>query len=98
MSKVALVVTLQFQPEAKAAFMEALFAHQQRCLATEPGTLQFDIMAPQEPANAVVLFELYAGADALDAHNEGRSLALFREQAGALITQADLRQCDLLTP
>lgn len=96
MEKIALVVTIEFQPAAKAAFLQAMLEHKQRCLATEPGTLQFEVVAPTDSANTVVLFELYADQAALDRHEAGPSLARFRDEAGAFIVNASAKHCAVL--
>ena len=93
MEKIALVVTIEYKPESKASFLQALFEHKQRCLETETGTLQFEILGPTENANSVVLFELYANSQALSTHDAGPSLALFKKQAGSFITNASGQQC-----
>ncbi|WP_171012142.1 putative quinol monooxygenase [Acidovorax sp. NB1] len=98
MHKIALVVTIEFKPESKASFLQSLLDHKQRCLASEPGTLQFEVLAPTESAQSVVLFELYASAEALVAHDAGGSLALFIEQAGPLITKVSRQHCSVLSP
>lgn len=96
MAKIALVVTIEYKPESKENFLLALFEHKQRCLQTESGTLQFEILAPTENANAVVLFELYEDSLALSAHDAGLSLTLFKEQAGSFITKVSAQQCAAL--
>jgi quinol monooxygenase YgiN len=96
MEKVALVVTFEFKPDSRSSFLQSLFEHKQRCLATEPGTLQFEVLAPTDDANSVVLFELYANAKALSDHDSGTSLALFKEQAGPSITKVSVRHCSAL--
>jgi autoinducer 2-degrading protein len=96
MQKVALIVTLEYKPESKASFLQALFSHQQRCLQTEPGTLQFEILNAGEGTNSVVLFEFYANEEALSMHDAGPSLALFKEQAGAFITKASGQRCAVM--
>lgn len=98
MQKIALVVTIEFKPESKASFLQSLLDHKQRCLADEPGTLQFEVLAPTENAHSVVLFELYASAEALVAHDAGGSLALFKEQADPLITKVLRQHCSVLNP
>ena len=98
MHKIALVVTIEFKPESKASFLQSLLDHKQRCLASEPGTLQFEVLAPADNAHSVVLFELYASAEALVAHDAGSSLALFKEQAGPLITKVSRQHCSVLNP
>ena len=40
----------------------------------EPGTLQFDILVPQEEADTIMLYEVYAGPEAFQTHWNGTSL------------------------
>jgi len=96
MEKIALVVTIEYKPESKALFLQALSEHKQRCLEAEPGTLQFEILSPAENANLVVLFELYANSQALSTHDASPSLAIFKEQAGSYITKISGQQCVVL--
>lgn len=96
MKKVALVVTIEYKSEAKAEFLQALLDHKQRCIETEPGTLQFEIMNPAEASNSVVLFELYENKEALSSHDAGPSLAIFKEQAGLFITKASGQRCEVI--
>ncbi len=96
MKKIALVVTIEYKFESKAAFLQALFDHKQRCVETEPETLQFEILNPAEVSNSVVLFELYANEEALSSHDAGPSLALFKEQAGLFITKASRQRCEVM--
>jgi quinol monooxygenase YgiN len=94
MARVALIVTIQYEPESRAAFLKALFDHKQRCLQAEPGTLQFEIFDASEASNAVVLFELYADEAALKSHDAGTSLARFKDEAGPFITKTSGQRCE----
>jgi quinol monooxygenase YgiN len=98
MEKIALVVTIEYKTESKSVFLQALFDHQHRSLKTERGTLQFEILQPNDSSNTVVIFELYANADALKIHDSGTSLALFREQAGSFISKASAQSCSVIQP
>ena len=42
-----------------------LKAHGERCLATQPGTLKFEIMLPLEEADTIMLYEVYASPGGL---------------------------------
>lgn len=95
MEKIALVVSIEYKPESKASFLQALFEHKQRCLQTESGTLQFEILRPSENLNSVILFELYANSLALSTHDAGLSLAIFKEQAGSFIRNVSMQQCSV---
>ncbi len=98
MEKIALVVNIEYKAESKSVFLQALFDHQHRCTNTEKGTLQFEILQPSDSSNTVVLFELYANAEALKNHESGSSLALFQEQAGAFISKASAQNCSVMQP
>jgi quinol monooxygenase YgiN len=50
MSKYAIVATIKTVPGKRDEYLTFLKAHGKRCLATEPGTLQFEILLPQEEA------------------------------------------------
>jgi quinol monooxygenase YgiN len=58
MSKFAIVATIKTVPGKRDEYVKHLKAHGQRCLATEPGTLKFEILVPQEEADTVMLYEV----------------------------------------
>jgi quinol monooxygenase YgiN len=68
MSKLAIVATIKTVPGKRDEYLTFLKAHGKRCLATEPGTLQFEILVPQEEADMVMLYEVYASPEAFQAH------------------------------
>jgi quinol monooxygenase YgiN len=67
MGKLALVATIKTVPGKREEYLKYLKAHAQRCLATEPGTLKFEILLPEE-ADTVMLYEVYASPEAFEAH------------------------------
>ena len=73
MGKLALVATINTVPGKREEYLKHLKAHAQRCLATEPGTLKFEILVPQEEADTVMLYEVYASPEAFEAHWNGAS-------------------------
>jgi quinol monooxygenase YgiN len=73
MGKLALVATVKTVQGKRAEYLKHLRAHAQRCLATEPGTLKFEILVPQKDADTVMLYEVYASSEAFDAHWNGPS-------------------------
>ncbi len=46
MAKFAIVATIKTVSGKREEYLKHLKAHAQRCLATEPGTLKFDILVP----------------------------------------------------
>ena len=68
MGKSALLATIKTVPGKREEYLKYLKAHAQRCLASEPGTLKFEILVPQEETDTVMLYEVYASAEAFEAH------------------------------
>jgi autoinducer 2-degrading protein len=95
MSKVALNVVVEFEPESQGEILRALLAHRERCLKDEPGTLQFEVMVPFEERSKVFLFELYADDSALLAHSTGSSMARHREEVRDMKLSTVMHKCSL---
>lgn len=92
MSKVALVVTIELDPGSRDEILRPLLAHRERCLRDEPGTLQFEVLVPEDPGK-LLLFELYADAAALAAHSGGPSIAKYREEVAGKSAKASHYRC-----
>ncbi|SHL75152.1 Quinol monooxygenase YgiN [Bradyrhizobium lablabi] len=96
MSKYAIVATIKTVPGKRDEYLTFLKAHGKRCLAAEPGTLQFEIMVPQEEADTIMLYELYASPEAFQTHWNGASIQQMRqESAGLQVSLAGVR-CNLV--
>ncbi|NJO34930.1 MAG: antibiotic biosynthesis monooxygenase [Rhodospirillales bacterium] len=103
MAKLAIVATIKIAPGRRDEYLKHLRAHAVRCRANEPGTRQFDILTPQDDADAVMLYEVYANAKAFQAYWDGESMkqvrrdgdpALTRNAVGALASPVELiRPC-----
>ena len=74
MAKLAIVATIKTVPGKEGRIQKHLKAHGQRCLATEPGTLMFEILMPKEEADTLMLYEVYASPEAFQAHWTGPSM------------------------
>jgi quinol monooxygenase YgiN len=68
MGKLAIVATIKTVSGKREEYLKHLKAYAQHCLATEPGTLTFEILMPKEDADAVMAYEVYASWEAYDAH------------------------------
>jgi autoinducer 2-degrading protein len=95
MSKVALNVVVEFEPESQGEILRALLAHRERCLKDEPGTLQFEVLVPCEERSKLFLFELYVDDAALLAHATGSSMARHREEVKDMILSSTMHKCSL---
>jgi quinol monooxygenase YgiN len=56
MSKVAILATIKTVPSRRDEYLTFLNARGKRCLATETGTLQFEILVPQVEADTIMLY------------------------------------------
>lgn len=93
MSRLALVVAIDCEAEHKQAVLRALLAHRERCLAEEPGSLQFEVLIPLDEPGKIRLFELYADNAALAAHSGGASIAMFRQEVDGKIIKVISHKC-----
>jgi quinol monooxygenase YgiN len=96
MSKYAIVATIKTVPGKRDEYLTFLKAHGKRCLATEPGTLQFEILLPQEEADTIMLYELYASPEAFQTHWNGASIQQMRQEAAGLQESLTGVRCNLV--
>jgi quinol monooxygenase YgiN len=96
MSKYAIVATIKTVPGKRDEYLTYLKAHGKRCLATEPGTLQFDILLPKEEADTIVLYELYASPEAFQTHFNGPSIQQMRQESAGLQLSLTGVRCNLV--
>ncbi len=80
MAKVAVIATLEVDPNHFEAVTASVVAHRERCLRDEPGTLMFELMIPREDRSKLYLYEVYADQAAFDTHWNGSSLARLRAE------------------
>lgn len=96
MSKVAIFVTFDCKPGKAEAFVELVKGHANRCMEREPGCLQFDVLRPNGGGDKVMLYEVYASPQALEAHRKSDHLAMFREKVGEVAARGDLVEGELV--
>ena len=71
-------------------------AHRARCPKDEPGTLQFEVLAPREDDSKLLLYEIYRDDAAFDVHRNGPSIAQLREQTPGMIAKLYGTKCALV--
>jgi quinol monooxygenase YgiN len=96
MSKYAIVATIKTVPGKRDEYLTFLKAHGKRCLATEPGTLQFEILLPQEETDTIMLYELYASPEAFQTHWNGTSIQQMRQESAGLQVSLTGVRCNLV--
>ena len=94
MAKLAIVATIKTAPGKRDEYLKHLKAHAQRCRATEPGTLQFDILVPQKEADTLMLYEVYADLEAFEVHWNGPSIQQTRKDTAGLMVSLTGVRCD----
>ena len=95
MTAIVLVVELEIVPGEKERFLARARVHRDNVLAGEPGCRQFDILAPQESDDAVILIEAYADAGALETHFNTPYMKEYQEDTGPMIAGRKRTPCDL---
>ena len=85
MPKFANVVTIEVVPGRRDQVVALLAAHKAR-LESEPGTLEFEMLLPNDDDTKVLSFEMYRDAAAFEVHLKGPSLAqLLKETSGMVM-------------
>jgi quinol monooxygenase YgiN len=97
MAKFAIVATIKTVPGKRDEYLKHLKAHGERCLATEAGTLKFDILVPQaqELADTLMLYEVYESLEAFQVHWNGPSVQQMKQDAGAFQVSLSGVRCNL---
>jgi len=96
MGKLALVVTIKTRPGKRGEYLKYLKAHAERCLATEPATLEFEILVPQEKADTVMLYQAFASLEAFEAHWNGASKQQADRDLEGIKVSATRVLCDIV--
>jgi len=85
--KHAVIGTIAVKPGSRDEVLRAVLAHRERSLRDEPGTLQFEVLVPDDDANKILLFEVYADTQAFESHfHHGESIAQTKKEVGHLMT------------
>jgi quinol monooxygenase YgiN len=96
MAKLGIIATIKTAPGKRDEYLKHLAAHRKRCLANEPGTLQFEILVPHDQRDTLMLFEVYASSEAFDAHWSGESIQQTRRETAGLSVSLTGVRCDLV--
>ena len=96
MAKLAIVATFKVAPEKRDEYLTHMKAHAERCRATEPGILQFDILVPRNEPDTLILYEVYASDEAFQTHWNGQSILQFRQDAKGIEASLKGTRCELI--
>jgi (4S)-4-hydroxy-5-phosphonooxypentane-2,3-dione isomerase len=81
----AILAYLTTKPGKEAQFQEQMTAQAKRCLANEPGCLQFDVVQDPKDPTRFVMLEVYKDDAAIKAHQDSQHFKDFRPVVGDLI-------------
>ena len=81
----AILAYLTTKPGKEAQFQEQMTAQATRCLATEPGCLQFAVVQDPKDPTRFVMLEVYKDDAAIKAHQDSQHFKDFRPVVGDLI-------------
>jgi (4S)-4-hydroxy-5-phosphonooxypentane-2,3-dione isomerase len=96
MPQFALIATVEVAPGRRDEFVPLLMAHRARCLKDEAGTMQFEVLLPQDDATKVMIYEVYRDKAAFDTHSNGPSLARLREEASGMMAEVSGTRCEVV--
>lgn len=83
----AIVAYLTTKPGKEAEFQEHMTAQARRCLANEPGCLQFDVVQDPKNPTRFVMLEVYKDDDAIKAHQDSQHFKDFRPVVADLLAE-----------
>ena len=83
----AIIAYLTAKPGMEAKFKEAMVAQAQRCLANEPGCLQFDVTQDPKKPERFVMLEVYKDDAAIKAHQDSVHFKDFRPVVTELVAE-----------
>jgi autoinducer 2-degrading protein len=81
----AILAYLTTKPGMEAKLKEAMTAQAQRCLANEPGCLQFDVAQDPKNPERFVMLEIYKDDAAIKAHQDSLHFKDFRPVISELV-------------
>src|SRR5262245_27515199 len=81
----AILAYLTTKPGKEAQFQEQMTAQAKRCLANEPGCLQFDVSQDPKNPTRFVMLEVYKDDAAIKAHQDSLHFKDFRPVVTELV-------------
>ena len=95
MSAIVLLVELKTAQGQREAYLARAREHRGNVIANEPGCQRFDIVVPDDGADMVYLYEVYADEAALETHMNTAYMQEYRADTGPMIAERTLNRCSL---
>ena len=96
MGKYAIVATFEVELDKMNDFLPLLKAHSKRCIENEPGTLQFDVLKPNEKDNEVRVYEVYKDKAAFEEHWNSPFLKRITEETKGMVKNLSGIRCTVI--
>ena len=93
----AILAYLTAKPGHEAEFQEKMTAQAKRCLANEPGCLQFDVVQDPKDPTRFVMLEVYADDAAIKAHQDSQHFKDFRPVIGDLVADRKVEVLNMVS-
>ena len=93
----AFVITVDFtvKPGAMAAFRKLIDQNARDSCTQEPGCQRFDVLAPIEAGDRILLYEIYDDRAAFDAHLKTQHFDVFNRESEGLVISKTVAQYNL---
>jgi (4S)-4-hydroxy-5-phosphonooxypentane-2,3-dione isomerase len=96
MPKLAIIGTIEVTPGWINDLLPVMMAHRARCLKEEPGTINFEVLRPNDDDTKLLLYEVYEDRAAFDAHFNGPSTARARKERAGMVVKLYGTMCALV--
>jgi quinol monooxygenase YgiN len=93
----AILAYLTAKPGKEAEFKEKMTAQARRCLANEPGCLQFDVVQDPKNPTRFVMIEVYKDEAAIKAHQDSQHFKDFRPVVGDLVADRKVEVLNMVS-
>jgi (4S)-4-hydroxy-5-phosphonooxypentane-2,3-dione isomerase len=88
---------LTAKPGKEAEFCEKMTAQAKRCLANEPGCLQFDVVQDPKNPTRFVMLEVYKDDAAIQAHQDSQHFKDFRPVVSELVADRKVEVLNMVS-
>jgi autoinducer 2-degrading protein len=89
---------LSVEPSNHDQFLTHVLENARSARTTEPGCRQFDVSVNPDRRGEFVLYEVYEDRGAFDSHQASAHLKAFREAAGPLLKNRNVRFFERIAP
>jgi (4S)-4-hydroxy-5-phosphonooxypentane-2,3-dione isomerase len=96
MSRIALVPLFNVKPDKMDAFVERVMRQRDDCLALEPGCSYFDVLVVESRPNTVLLYEIYANAEAIALHRQMPHYKSFKSETADMVSSVEVLEWTIL--